>query len=176
MRQLNVHKLVESLNNLCDALIDQYGINYGGCCYVAYEIAKHLDRFHIDYELRILNDYPLDQERINREVQNKHRGVGFGSVTGENTCCHYYLVIKGGGPVNRGSPCAGCRTYVITGINHRNLNWIYRTSHWNFVYKKENNKLIKKIISLHFKQYGKAGKINLCTCKDDSVSSMQVCC
>lgn len=176
MRQLNVHKLVENLNNLCNTLIDQYCINCGGCCYVAYEIAKHLDRFHIDYELHILNDCPLDQERINKEVQNKHHGVGFGSVTGENTCCHYYLVVKGGGSVNKGNPHAGCRTYVITGINHRNLNWIYRTSYWNSVYKKENNKLIKKIISLHFKQYGKAGKINLHTCKNDSVPSMQARC
>lgn len=176
MRQLNVHKLVKNLNELCDILIDEYNINCGGCCYVAYEIAKHLDRFHIDYELHVLNDCPLNPERINKEVRSKRHDVGFGSVTGDNTCCHYYLVVKGGGPVNRGNPYDGYRSYVITKINHRNLNWLYRTSWWNSVYKYKNNKLIKKIISLHFKQYGKAGKISLRTCKDNSVSKMQVRC
>lgn len=170
MRQLNVHKLVRDLNKLCDILVDEYNINYGGCCYVAYEIAKHLDRFHIDYELHVLNDYPLNPERINKEVRNKRHDVGFGSVTGDNTCCHYYLVVKGGGSVNRGNPCCSYYSYVITKINHRNLNWLYRTSWWNSVYKYKNNKLIKKIINLHFRQYGKASKTRLHICKNDSVS------
>lgn len=175
MRQLNVHKLVSDLNNLCNALVKEYDINCGGCCYVAYEIAKHLDRFHIGYELHILNDCPLNQDKINREVRSKRQDHGFGTVTGDNTCCHYYIVIKGGGPVNRGNPGSWYRTYVITGINHRNLNWIYRISSWNSVYKRKNNKLIKKIISLHFRQYGKAGKNNLCSCKGNSMPEMQVC-
>lgn len=176
MRKLNVHKLVENLNELCDALIDEFDINCGGCCYVAYEIAKHLDRFHIDYELHIANDCPLNQEKINKEVRSKRQGVGFGSVTGDFTCCHYFLAVKGGGLVNGGNPYDGHRIYVITGINHRNLNWIYRNSCWNSVYKRKNNKLIKKIISLHFKQYGKAGKTSLRTCESDSMSQMQVRC
>lgn len=63
MRQLNVHKLVRNLNELCDNLVKEYDVNCGGCCYVAYEIAKHLDRFHISYELRVLNDYPINLKK-----------------------------------------------------------------------------------------------------------------
>lgn len=166
MRQLNVHKLVENLNELCQTLTDEYSINYGGCCYVAYEIAKHLDRFHISYELRVLNDYPISLGKSNRELD---------LISGSNVCCHYYLVIHGGGSVNRGSFGSRYHTYVITGINHRNLNWIYRISNWNSVYKRKNNKLIKKIISLHFRQYGKASKNNLCSCKGNPMPKMQVC-
>lgn len=161
MRQLNVHKLVRNLNELCDNLVKEYNINYGGCCYVAYEIAKHLDRFHISYELRVLNDQPINLRKSDRELD---------SISGDNACCHYYLVIHGGGSVNRGSFGSWYYTYVITGLNHRNLNWLYRASSWNTVYKRRSNKLIKKIISLHFKQYGKAGKSNLCSCKGRSMS------
>lgn len=167
MRQLNVHKLVRNLNELCSTLVRKYNVNCGGCCYVAYEIAKHLDRFHISYELRVLNDYPINLRKGNRELD---------LISGSNVCCHYYLVIHGGGSVNRGSFGTWYYTYVITGINHRNLSWLYRTNSWNSAYKRKNNKLIKKIISLHFKQYGKAGKNNLCSCKGDSMSKMQVCC
>ena len=167
MRQLNVHKLVNNLNELCDDLRNEYDINCGGCCYVAYEIAKHLDRFHISYELRVLNDYPISQKELAK---------GLEPISGCNTCCHYYLMVHGGGSVNKGSFCSWYHDYVIAGINHRNLNRLYRTGSWNSVYKRKNNKLIKKIISLHFRQYGKAGKDNLCSCKSDSVSKMQVRC
>lgn len=166
MRQLNVHKLVNNLNALCNDLQNKYNINCGGCCYVAYEIAKHLDRFHISYEMRVLNDCPISKKELSK---------GLEPISGCNTCCHYYLVIHGGGPVNRDSFGSWHHTYVVTGINHRNLNWLYRASSWNFVYRRRNNKLIKKIISLHFKQYGKVGKNNLCPCKSDSVFKMQVC-
>lgn len=167
MRQLNVHKLVSDLNNLCNTLVKKYNINCGGCCYVAYEIAKHLDRFHINYKLRVLNDYPITTNANFKE---------FDLISGDNVCCHYYLVVQGGGEVNRGSFGTEYYSYVITGINHRNLSWLYRMSSWNPVYQRKNNKLIKKIISLHFKQYGKTSKRNLCTCKSNSMSKMQVCC
>lgn len=174
MRQLNVHKLVKNLNELCDVLVDKYCINYGGCCYVAYEIAKHLDRLGIKYDLCILNDFHLDEEEINQEVRSKNRNYGIDSVSGDNTCCHYYIMIEGGGPVNRGNLCSKYYTYKVTRINHRNLNWLYRTSCWNSDYKTKNNKFVKKSISLHFKQYGKARKTSLCSCEADSVSAMQV--
>lgn len=167
MRQLNVHKLVSDLNNLCNTLVKEYDINCGGCCYVAYEIAKHLDRFHISYELRVLNDYPISCKELAK---------GLESISGCNTCCHYYLMVHGGGSVNKGSFCSGYYDYVIARINHRNLNNLYRMSSWNSVYKRKNNKLIKKIISLYFKQYGKASKRNLCACKSDSMPKMQVRC
>ena len=32
MRQLNVHKLVSDLNDLCNTLVKEYDINCGGCC------------------------------------------------------------------------------------------------------------------------------------------------
>lgn len=163
MRQLNVHKLVRDLNKLCNDLCDRYDINYGGCCYVAYEIAKHLDRFHISYELRVINDYAINQLELAKGIK---------SISGRNTCYHYYLVIHGGGSVNKGNFCSWYYDYVITEISHRDLNTIYRTGRWNSVYKKKNNKLIKKIISLHFKQYGKTNKTNLHFYKSSSMSKM----
>ena len=38
MRNLNVHSLQRSLNDLCLQLNDKYLINNGGCCFVAYMV------------------------------------------------------------------------------------------------------------------------------------------
>lgn len=155
MRRLNVHKLVDSLNKLCITLEDNYDINCGGCCYVAYEIAKHLDRLNIRYQLAIANYSYLKKSAINTEIRSKRRNAkDTESVTGFNTCSHYFIKIDGGGGVNQGS-WKDCPVYLVTEINHRNIQWIYRMGSWNDMYEKHHNKHIKKLISSHFKQYGK---------------------
>lgn len=163
MCQLDIHQLVKDLNELCNTLAIEYNINCGGCCYVASEIARHLDKFHINYDLCIVNDYPLDTEDINSEVRNKCKNYNCDSVSGDATCYHYYLIVDGIGSINSGmdldSPYYTC---IITGINHKNLNWLYRTSIWNPVYNPENNKFVRKCINTYFKQYGEDNKTNLC--------------
>lgn len=178
MRKLNVHKLVKTLNKLCEDLHDKYHINWGGCCFVAYEIAKHLDRLEIGYSLHIMNDYRLCDPNITKEIRNKqlNRQGGSNSVAGDNTCCHYYLSIRGGGPINLGTFSGEYYVYTVTEIDHKNLSWLYRNSSWNSAYDTRHNKLIKKVIRSHFKQYGKASKTNLCSCESNSMSKMQVRC
>lgn len=177
MRKLNVHKLVEDLDNICSNLNSEYSINCGGCCFVAYVIAKHLDRLNIKYSLQIMNDFPKNLEEINKEVKRKMFNTWEEmSVSGENTCCHYYLKIDGGGTVNEGSFSYAYYIYTISDINHRNIGWIYKNSCWNSKYKRRNNKLIKKVISSHFKQYGKSRKVQVCGSKSSTMPSMQVRC
>ena len=71
MRKLDVYKLVKELNKLCKQLVEVYNINHGGCCFVASEIAKHLDRLGLKYELGIYDDWEKDLTAINEEVRNK---------------------------------------------------------------------------------------------------------
>lgn len=161
MRRLNIHKLVISLNDLCDSLEKDYDINCGGCCFVAYEIAKHLDRLNIQYKLIVADREYHHSKIINKEVRTKKRNfLSIQSVTGYNTCSHYYLEICGGGFVNPGYVReGGYKNYSITLVNHSHINWIYRSGVWNDMYDTSNNKIIKKRINSHFKQYGKNHKI-----------------
>lgn len=148
MRKLNVHKLVKNLNELCENLQDKYHINWGGCCFIAYEIAKHLDRLEIEYSLHIMNDYCLRDPNIAKEIRSKqmNKQGGSNSVAGDNTCCHYYLFIYGGGSVNLGPFSADdYYVYTVTEINHKNINWLYRNSSWNSAYDTRHNKFIKKL-------------------------------
>ena len=156
MRKLNLHKLVQTLNTLCNNLQDQYNINYGGCCFLAYEIAKHLDKLHIEYRLCIKNDFPLNNFSINNEIKNRtfNKLGGSHSVTRYNTCCHYYLFINRGGFINPGN-VGKYYIQTISGINYKHIKWIYNTGSWNDNYDIRSNKFIKKAINSYFKQYEK---------------------
>lgn len=43
--------LVNQLNNICEKLDNKYDINNGGCCYVAYCIAKILEKTNLNFYL-----------------------------------------------------------------------------------------------------------------------------
>ena len=93
MRLVNVHDLKYSLDCLCSCLDKLYSINSGGCCYVAYLIACHLDKLRIKYDLVIYDYKRKDEACINSEVQNTCLP---NSVTGKQTCEHYCISISGG--------------------------------------------------------------------------------
>ena len=40
----NLENLVKDLNALCDRLDQDYNINFGGCCFVAYLMMKHFEK------------------------------------------------------------------------------------------------------------------------------------
>lgn len=47
-------QLFKELNTLCTKLDDEWDINCGGCCYVAYVLAKYLEEYKIPF---IVRDY-----------------------------------------------------------------------------------------------------------------------
>lgn len=153
MRQLNIHHLKNSLDKLCNCLDDLYNINCGGCCYIAYLIARHLDKLKIKYIL-VIYDYDYkDTLNINKEVTNMSKSTSVNSsVTGFNTCSHYCIFLVGGGCVNKGD-VQGLRCYKISNISCKNIKWIYKNGAWNSYYNMKNNKIIKGIIDLFFKDY-----------------------
>ena len=51
--------LISDLNNLCSYLDNWYEINSGACCYVAYLIARHLDKLNVGYKLIVYADEDL---------------------------------------------------------------------------------------------------------------------
>ena len=151
MQTISRRKLIEELNILCNELDEKYGINSGGCCYLTYVIAKHLDRLNIPYELVIASSEWKDQSAINIEVKNKKIHYVFThSVTGENTCNHYFIHLKYVGSINYDHRKY---SYKISDINYKNIKWIYKNGLWNDFYETRYNSVIGKIIKNFFKQY-----------------------
>ncbi len=64
-RKLNTSSLkilAEKLNRLCDFLDEEYNINCGGCCYVAYCMAKILSQDNINFKLIVYEHFDLEEE------------------------------------------------------------------------------------------------------------------
>lgn len=156
MRKLNIHSLRKSLNNLCNQLSISYTINEGGCCFVAYLIASHLDKLGVRYKLIIFSDKRKNLEKIQAEVRSKivNRTAEF-SVTGTGTCNHYSIYLEGGGSVNIDDFNGGYMKYYIEGVDSNHIKWIYRTGRWNPSYDRRNNRIIRKTFNTFFNGYEK---------------------
>ena len=155
MRNLNIHSLRDSINRLCDFLDEEYNINNGGCCFIASLIAERLDRLGISYNLIAFDDLERDLDFIQNEVSSKIKNKSLRkSVTGNHTCIHYCLSIRGAGEINIGE-FENLSKYIIKDIHSSNIRWIYRNGVWNNEYDTNNNKAIKQIIKSFFERYEK---------------------
>ena len=154
MRRRNIHSIRKSLNNLCVFLQEEYSINYGGCCFIASILAKHLEKIGIKYELVIYEHTRKNIPEIKKELANRKINKGyFNSITGFNTCNHYCLNIIGAGYVNDLGDFDHCVQHIITEINYKDLKWIYKHGDWNDVYNTDFNTEIKGIVKEFFKKY-----------------------
>lgn len=146
--------LISNLNDLCSYLDNWYEINSGACCYVAYLIAKHLDKLNVGYKLIVYADEDRDLNEIENEVMfmepNKTRKT---SITGNYTCFHYDLLVSNR-EVNFISS-NHTRRYVISGINSENIKWIYDHGDWNMDYDRKHNNYIERSIDKLFKDFQK---------------------
>ena len=48
---MNIHSLARELDKLCEQLDNKYDVNCGGCCYICWQIARHLERLGLKYNL-----------------------------------------------------------------------------------------------------------------------------
>lgn len=154
MRSLNVHSLQRSLNNLCLQLDKKYYINNGGCCFVAYLIALHLDRLGLKYKLLIFTNVLKDKISISYEVHSKVKNNSRRtSIVGLGTCDHYALYLEGGGTINVGGFNSLPNKYLVEDINSSDIKWIYRSGVWNPEYNVHNNIIIRKTFNAFFNGY-----------------------
>lgn len=154
MRALNVHKLVSDLNLLCENLVGSYNINKGGCCFIAYLIAQHLDKLGLEYQLIVYSDERKDRVGISHEVYSmiKNFQDDESFVTGNNTCYHYAIYLDGGGVINPGR-CD--HTYYISGLQAKNIWWLYKVGRWNTEYNIHFNRRVRRTINSFFNEYSK---------------------
>lgn len=154
MRSLNVHSLQRSLNNLCLQLDKKYFINNGGCCFVAYLIAFHLDRLGLRYRLLIFTDVSKDEISISSEVHSRVKNTSKRtSIVGLKTCHHYALYLEGGGVINAGGFNRLPNKYLIEDITSSDIKWIYRSGVWNSKYNVHNNRIVRKAFNAFFNDY-----------------------
>lgn len=169
MWSLTAYRLKRSLNKVCNNLNRQLYINFGGCCFISYLIASHLDKLNIPYSLLIFSDFKKNKNEITAEVRNmKKSKESNNSVSGKYTCTHYCIYIHNVGIINEGK-YKECARYKISNISSKNINWIYRTGNWNNKYDNINNYIVAKIINEVFAPYEKS---NILRSKNSKVSKM----
>lgn len=152
MQNVSIRNLKKSLNDLCNNLDHLYNINEGGCCFLTYLIAYHLDILKIKYKLVIYSEISKNLDEIKKEITTKHvNNSNYTSVIGEQTCLHYTLCIDNVGVINIMDECKFCKQYSINNVNHNHIKWIYKKGDWNYVYDIRNNKRIRKILFDFFK-------------------------
>lgn len=142
-----LHQLVRRLNSLCTFLDDSYDINHGGCCLIAYFIAKHLDLLNIKYDLIICD---LEEENvisINNNIKNN-------IIETDLTCNHYYLkIIDTNESINEGTFDDRYYKYNVSIDNCEVIKKIYEFGDWNEQYNNEYSKIIDSIINSFFTIY-----------------------
>lgn len=152
MRTEEIKKLCKRVNILCNSLDDLYNVNFGGCCFLAYLIAKHLDKLDIPYKLVIFDYSDKDIKSIKEEVCNCSKNNDIrSSVTGKFSCNHYCLRITNIGTINESN--FDSNQYVIDNISYKNILWLYKKGSWNSRYNIEYNKTIKNLVKEFFKEY-----------------------
>jgi len=151
---VDVNKLIYWLNRICKELDDEYCINEGGCCYVAYVIAKFLKKYNIEYYLSILNYEPKDPDMIIKNIQKRVKKAGEDQLIIKNGTCNHYFITIDDKKVN------GCGYYwrspklfrMNISINPENILWIYHNGDWCSTYDKRNNLVVYNQIENIFKK------------------------
>ena len=147
---IDLFNLTANLNSLCRFLDSCYDINSGGCCYISYLIAKHLEELKVKYSVVIL-DYEVDKEDVNEDEIivsiKKHKHNLF---TGSKVGNHYALKIEDE-IINPSSIEEDYQLICTDEIKAKDLKWVYDTGDWNDLYDIARNKYISSFIDTFFK-------------------------
>ena len=131
----NLSELVEGLNNLCNCLNTSYRINYGGCCYTAYCIAKMLEQVDLKFSLVVFDD-AYEVQSINH-LQDLPESMQ-----------HYAIVLNDQENVK----CLNCELsdfqihHQIYKTNSLEILDYYLNNAWNEEYDRNNNPIVQKQI------------------------------
>lgn len=153
------YDLVSQLNKLCYKLNEKFEINCGGCCYVAYCIAKLLEQYNIKFNL-IVFDHEYDLEKYDTLLEIPE------------AMAHYAIMIK-----NSSEDVINCDDYYFD-YNYKNfevtssdiLECYYENSGWNSMYDTKNNLKILNIIEEFFYEW----ENNLCEEQTRSFCKSQI--
>lgn len=146
----NLRKLVSDLNTLCDRLDEDYNINYGGCCFVAYILMKNFESIGVHPILVVESD--CDEIDGDEFLNCVHDRVDECNGLGYNTCTHYFVLIPKIGYVNAGEFSRDSLN-KFRGLSSKDVQWIYKTGDWNTCYETKNNPMVGRRIKQVFRKY-----------------------
>ena len=147
----NLENLVEDLNVLCDRLDQDYNINFGGCCFVAYLMMKHFEKIGLHPILVIDNDC----EKIDEDdfLDCVHTRSGNCQGIKNQTCYHYFVYIPEIDEYVNSGEFYEDSLYKFQGLSAKDVHWIYRTGDWNSNYNRKNSPINNKKIAQVFRKY-----------------------
>lgn len=127
--------LAERLNKLCKFLDDEYDINAGGCCYIAYCLARLLSRDKFKFKVIIYEDYILE-DRFSEVIGSYwHYAIGIGEYTINSCDCD--------------DDDNFCKN-VYTGVKASEILTHYQNGSWNNCYNSRKNSFIFKTIKVFY--------------------------
>lgn len=152
----SILNLINNLNKLFVKLDKRYDINCGGCCYVAYLIARELEKRELyDFKLRIYNysleDYSVDNIRFNI-INNKDR------LPCRNCTVYHYSIVYDQYEINESDE--GLDYLDIDNLSSNDIERLYHYGDWNDCYDTVNNIFVERFIKIIFNNYDKEIKAN----------------
>lgn len=154
-----IEKLVKNLNILFDKLNNKCGINYGGCCFVAYIIAKELEKRELyDFNLRIYgyNIFNYSEQELRNNIINNINDV----PCKHHTVSHYSIIYNNIYEINSGDNYEDSDFIDIYNLNSFDIKRIYDYGDWNYTYSISNNIYVERFIKIIFNNYDKESKTN----------------
>lgn len=133
-------KLSKKLNLLCKYLNDEYSINFGGCCYVAYLMASLLKHDGIKYKVIVFDSENFCKRKTFIEDPWDHT--------------HYCIQVDNY-LINEDN-CEGLYKVVYKRVTPKDLKKHYFRSSWNDTYDVTNNSFIEKIIRTSYEKFKKS--------------------
>lgn len=129
------------LNKLLLYMDNIFYLNDGGCCYIAYVIARNCEKYKIPYKVVFCDEEDIFPEDIVSKIKKRSKKGIF--TDQEYSCCHINIKIKN---INI-NPMDWDFEYETNDINSKDLLWIYRKGDWNKCYETSNNSLISKFLN-----------------------------
>lgn len=125
---------LERINKVCINLDNKYNINSGGCCFVAYCIAKELEERNILYNLVVYNYYDQDFNI----TEGNHYAIKVGNyVINQDDCEDFHREYK---------------------VDSDELYMLYYNNPWNKMYSKRWNLIVQTILHSKFRKYDNTRK------------------
>ena len=147
----NLENLVKDLNTLCDRLDQDYNINFGGCCFVAYLMMKHFEKIGFHPTLIIEND--CGEINIDDFLDCVHTRSGNCQGLKDQTCYHYFIYIPEINKYINSGEIYEDYLYEFQGLSAKDVYWIYKTGDWNNNYNRKNSPMVGRKIAQVFRKY-----------------------
>ena len=143
--------LVDKLNTLCEDLHDDYQINHGGCCFVAYILMKNFESIGIRTEL-VIEDGCDECDDDNIYYNVKERNTNCGGL-GHGTCTHYFIYVPSVNLWVNANDCEEEDMHYVQDLDSKDVHWIYKTGSWNASFARKHRPMIGRRIKKVFKEY-----------------------